>query len=338
MQTGKQKTFWQRPEGVTGIIFLLVAVFGGGLIVYSSLATIFSLLTTTVGLVSFLLILGTITFMLLDNKTRTLVGYMYRSLMRWITGFFVKIDPIEILKSYVQELRGNLSKMNKQIARLRGQMHRLNEMIFNNKKEIESNLSQANQAKDSNQKAQMILMSRKAGRLKESNMKLEDLYRKMEVLFRVLSKMYENSAILVEDIEDQVKIKEQERKAMMAGHSAMKSAMSIIKGDADRKAMFDSALEAIADDVSQKVGEMEQFMSLSDNFMKSIDLQNGIFEEEGLRMLEEWEHKGISLLLGSDKDLIINKANDDTEVLDLSTPLKEPVKLGRTNQYDSFFE
>ena len=338
MQTAKQKSFWQRPEGVTGIIFLLTIIFGGGIIVYSSLATIYSFISTVLGQVSFLLILFTIIFMLLDKKTRTLVGYMYRSLMRWITGFFIKIDPIEILKSYVQDLRGNLSKMNRQIARLRGQMHRLNEMIFNNKKEIESNLTQANQAKDTNQKAQMILMSRKAGRLKDSNIKLEDLYRKMEILFRVLSKMYENSAILVEDIEDQVKIKEQERKAMMAGHSAMKSAMSIIKGDADRKAMFDAALEAIADDVSQKVGEMEQFMSLSDNFMKSIDLQNGIFEEEGLRMLEEWEHKGISLLLGSDKDILINKANDDTEVLDLSTPLKEPVKIGRTNQYDSFFE
>lgn len=338
MHTGKGKSFWQRPEGMTGLIFLLLIAVGGSFLVYSSLATIYALLESTIGLVSFLLVLSLLIYMLLDSKTRTLVGYMYRSLMRWITGFFVKIDPIEILKSYVQDLKGNLSKMKRQIARLRGQMHRLNEMIFNNNREIENKLSQANQAKDSNKKAQMILMSRKAGRLKESNMKLEDLYRKMEIVFRVLSKMYENSAILVEDIEDQVRIKEQERKALMAGHNAMKSALSIIKGDTDRKAMFDAALEAIADDVSQKVGEMEQFMSLSDNFMKSIDLQNGIFEEEGLRMLEEWEKKGISLLLGTDKDTIINKANDDSDVLDLSVPLKQPAKTGRTNQYDSFFE
>ena len=46
-------------------------------------------------------------------------------------------------------------------------------------------------------------------------------------------------------------------------------------------------LEAIADDVSNKVGEMEQFMSMSENFMQSIDLQNGVFEEEGLKMLEK---------------------------------------------------
>ena len=51
--------------------------------------------------------------------------------------------------------------------------------------------------------------------------------------------------------------------------------------------MFDQAMEVIADDVANKVGEMEQFMELSANFMESVDLQNGIFEEEGLKMLEE---------------------------------------------------
>jgi hypothetical protein len=184
----------------------------------------------------------------------------------------------------------------------------------------------------------MILKSRKAGRLKDSNMKLDDLYKRMEVLYRVLSKMYENSAVLAEDIEDQVRLKEQERKAMLAGHSAMKSAMSIIKGDSDKRAMFDSALEAIADDVSNKVGEMERFMEMSENFMSSIDLQNGIFEEKGMQMLDEWEKKSTSLLLGNSKADLISQANDDGDVLDLNEPVKEAQRAGRGNQYDNFFD
>ena len=160
----------------------------------------------------------------------------------------------------------------------------------------------------------------------------------MEVLYRVLSKMYENSSILAEDIEDQVKVKEQERKAMLAGHSAMKSAMNIIKGDSDKKEMFDQALEAIADDVSNKVGEMERFMEMSESFMSSIDLQNGIFEEKGMQMLEKWEKESTSLLLGTEKESIILKAETDNDVLDLNQPIAEPVKTGRTNQYDNFFD
>ena len=334
----KTKSFWNKPEGVTGVIFLILAIFGGGFLLYSFAAALLGFLKTTMGLVAALLLTGGVIYMILDPSTRALITYMYKSMMRWITGLFVEIDPIGILKSYVQDLKLNLTKMNRQIGQLRGQMHKLNEMIINNRKEIDTNLNQASQAASSNQQAQMLLKSRKAGRLKESNLKLEDLYKKMEVLYRVLAKMYENSEILVEDITDQLLVKEQERKAILASTSAMRSAMSVIKGDPDKKAMFDAALEAVADDVANKVGEIERFMEVSQGFMQSIDLQNGVFEEEGLRMLEKWEAESTSLLLGGEKEEILHKAQDESEVLDLNAPISHPEKVGRTNQYDNLFE
>jgi len=118
----------------------------------------------------------------------------------------------------------------------------------------------------------------------------------------------------------------------------MSSAMSVIKGDPDKKAMFDAALEAVAEDVSQKVGEMERFMELSQNFMQSIDLQNGVFEEEGLKMLEKWENESVSLLLGGEKEQLLISANNESDVLDLNAPIKHPEKVGRINQYDNLFE
>lgn len=335
----KPKSFWKKPEGVTGVIFILATVIGIGFITVTTLNSVLALLSTTAGLIVTLLALGTVIFLALDNKSRALFSYMFKSAMRWLTGLFIKIDPISILRGYVDELKTNLKAMRKQIYKLRGQKHKLKEMIINNQKEIDDHLSQANQAKRSNEEAQMILRSRKAGRLQESNVRLDQLYKKMEILDRVLNKMYQNSAILAEDIEDQVTVKETERKALLAGHSAMKSAMNVIKGDSDKKAMFDAALEAIADDVGNKVGEMEQFMSMSENFMQSIDLQNGVFEEQGLKMLEKWEKEGISILLGSDKQKIIDQTNSEDEVLDLNPPpIREPEKLGRSNQYDIFFE
>ncbi|HLF65498.1 MAG TPA: hypothetical protein VI603_17155 [Saprospiraceae bacterium] len=339
MEDYKPKTFWQRPEGKTGLIFMIGLIVGGGILFAGMVPALIALVSNTVGLAVLLLVLGAIIYMVLDPKMRNLVWYIYKSIMRWITGIFVQIDPIGILKSYVEELRDNLRKMNRQISMLRGQMHKLQELIINNRKEIQSNLQLASKAKEADKQAMMILKSRKAGRLRESNMKYEDLYRKMEVLYRVLTKMYENSQILMEDIKDQVDVKEQERKAIHASHSAMRSAMSVIAGDKDKRAMFDQALEAIADDVSQKVGEMERFMEVSENFMQSVDLQNGIFEEEGLRMLEQWEKEGASLLLGAEKETLLMAAQDDSDILDLSAPRKEPVRAeSHRNQYDTFFE
>jgi hypothetical protein len=334
----KPKTFWQRPEGVTGLLFLAGLTVGGGILLFSVLPALVLLAQNTLYLVLMLMALAALIYVVLDPKMRALIGYGYKSIMRWFTGLFVQIDPIGILKGYVEHLQDNLRNMNKQMNKLRGQMHQLNEIIVNNKKEIESNLQLASQAKDANNQAQMVLKSRKAGRLKESNMRLDELYNKMEVLYRVLKRMYENSEVLMEDIKDQVELKEQERKAIHASNSAMRSAMSVIQGDKDKRAMFDEALEAVADDVSQKVGEMERFMEVSSSFMDSIDLQNGVFEEEGLEMLEKWEKESFSMLLGDEKQTLIKKAHSDTDVLDLNEPVKMPERVGHRNQYDNFFE
>ncbi len=335
----KPKSFWKRPEGVTGMIFLTALVIGGGFLLSMLIPFLGLIMSNVLYMTVTLVALGALVYMVLDPKMRNLVWYMYKSVMRWLTGLFVQIDPIGILKSYVENLKDNLRKMNKQIAQLRGQMHKLQEVIHNNRKQIESNLSMASKAREADKQNIMILKSRQAGRLKDSNLRLEDLYRKMEVLYRVLTKMYENSQILMEDIQDQVAVKEQERKAIHASHGAMRSAMSIISGDPDQRAMFDQAMEAIAEDVANKVGEMERFMEMSANFMDSVDLQNGIFEEEGLKMLEKWEKEGVSLILGEEKDHLLLKANDEKDVLDLNQPVKERVKdPAHRNQYDSFFE
>jgi hypothetical protein len=119
----------------------------------------------------------------------------------------------------------------------------------------------------------------------------------------------------------------------------MNSAMNIISGNQDQRHMFDQALEAIADDVSKKVGEMERFMDLSESFMASVDLQNGVFEEEGLKMLDKWEREGESLLLGKEKKSLLLEAEDDAKVLDLNEPIKVPIRTAdHKNQYDNLFD
>jgi len=134
-----------------------------------------------------------------------------------------------------------------------------------------------------------------------------------------LAKMYENSEILLEDTRDQVKVKQAEREAIRTSHSAMSSAMKVISGDKDKKAMFDMAVEAIADDVATKVGEMERFMDMSSRFMDSVDLQNGVFEEEGLKMLEQFENQSQLMLMPS--------KSSKTDTLDLNAA---PEALPRT--------
>ena len=41
----KQKSFWQKPEGVTGTIFLLGLLAGGGYLLYIALPTLIGLMS-----------------------------------------------------------------------------------------------------------------------------------------------------------------------------------------------------------------------------------------------------------------------------------------------------
>lgn len=311
MPNVKEKSFWKRPEGITGLLFLAALVAGGAYLLTSvNWAVIFA---NTLYLAGVLAVLGVVLYMILDPKMRALVGYMYKSIMRGLTSLFVTIDPIGILKNYVEDLQDNLSKMRSQIGKLRGQMRQLTGLMDKNSAEISQQMKLASAAKEKGMDQQMILASRKAARLKESNEKYHALHQRMEVMYRILNKMHDNSEVLLEDTKDQVKLKEQERKVIRTSHSAMKSAMSVISGDPDKRAMFDMAMEAVAEDVANKVGEMERFMEMSANFMDSVDLQNGVFEEEGMRMLEEWEKNSTLLLLGE------GRTKSSSESLDLDS-------------------
>lgn len=334
----QQKTFWKRPEGKTGMFFGLAILAGLGYGAYIFLPVLIGLLQNTITAVLLLAVLAAIVYVIIDPKFRNLLWYMYKSVMRSITGLFVQIDPIGIIESYVDDLRNNLTKMAKQISELKGQMTKLKNEIDSNEKMMKQNLLLAGKAKEKGADSIMVLKARKAGRLQDSNLKLQDLYKKMEVLYKVLCKMYDNSGILLEDIQDEVSVRKREREAIRASHSAMQSAMNIISGNKDRRMMFDQAMEAIADDIGKKVGEMERFMEISDGFMKSIDLQNGVFEEEGLTMLEKWEQESNSLLLGNEKKAIIDNAKTSSIPIDLDAPIKTEHQRGDKTQYSDMFD
>lgn len=324
-----QKSFWKRPEGVTGAIFLTALIAGGGFLLYTFWVPIMNALGSVLAMTLMGIALVAILYMVLDPKTRNLFWYMYKSMMRWVTGIFVQIDPIGILKSYVEDLEDNLAKMRRQISNLRKQMRELENFVKKNLVDMDKSLKIAAAAKAKGDEKQVMLNTRKAARLKETNEKYNKLLKRMQVLHRILRKMDENSEIIIEDTRDQVKVKEQERRAIRASHSAMKSAMNVMSGDPDKRAMFDMALEAIADDLNSKVGEMERFMELSANFMDSVDLQNGVFEEEGLKMLERYEKESTLMLMSS------NKKSEDS--LDLNSPVAQPEKRGEGNNYDNLF-
>ena len=332
----KPKSFWEKPEGTTGMVFAAGGIVLGGMVLYKALPYLLALTWGLLELTVAGLSLAAILYVVFDPRFRNLLFFAYKSVMRFITGVFVTIDPIGIIKNYVQTLKDNLAKINKQISNVKGQIVMLKTQIAENQKQIKQNFQTANAAGNDDRFAlNKKLAMRSAGRLNNSTKTLQDMQIKLEGLYRILNKTYEAADFLIKDIEDDIKIKERERNAILASHSAIRAAMKIIKPEDDKKVMFDTALEYMAEDIGSKVGDIEHFMEISQSFMNGVDLQNGVFEEQGWELLEQWEKKD-SPLLKENKPMLLAKANDLSEILDLDNPI-EKEKIPRPNQFDSLF-
>jgi hypothetical protein len=334
----KPKTFWEKPEGTTGMIFGALGLIAGGFGLYKLLPFLITLTQNLFTLIGLGLGLAGTIYVIADPKFRNLLFYAYKSVMRGATSIFITIDPIGIIENYVDTLKDNLRKINLQISNLRGQIEIVKEQITSNERQVKQNMLQVQAASKEPKRyaLQQKLATRSAGRLTESNKTLKELLVKLEGLYRCLNKTQEAADFLIQDIEDDVSVKKIERKTILASHSAIKSAMKIINPKDDKKAMFDAALEFMAEDVGNKVGDIEHFMEVSEGFLSGVDLQNGIFEAQGWELLEQWEKEG-SPVLKENKALLLARAADDNDKLDLDNPIVKE-KIPRNNQFEGLFK
>ncbi|MFA5067524.1 MAG: hypothetical protein WC466_05735 [Candidatus Izemoplasmatales bacterium] len=296
------KRFFDRPEGKVGKFFLFLMAIGGAIGLYKLLPYIIILLTNTLHAMLLIGAIISIIFIVTNKKVQTLASFAFKMIMRYITGVFVELNPIEIIKIHIENLEKNHLKMNDHIIKLSGEINLLERRIGSNKKDIEQSLKIASSAKEQQIKGQAWVEARKAGRRRDGTIKLSELHSKIMKINNVLRKMYEVSGYVIEDLKDDVEQKQIEYRTIKRAHAALVSSMSIINGDPNERAMFELALEKMEEDVSYKLGAMDRFMDLSEGLVQNIDIEQGIFAEDGMMMLEEYEKGGFDLLFNDFAD------------------------------------
>jgi hypothetical protein len=81
LQESKPKSFWNRPEGTTGMLFAAGALLGGGYLLYQALPFLITLASNTLYLAGLLIALAAVIYMILDPKMRNLIFYIYKSII-----------------------------------------------------------------------------------------------------------------------------------------------------------------------------------------------------------------------------------------------------------------
>jgi hypothetical protein len=290
MQT-KLKTFWEKPEGKTGMLALAAILAGGVIGFVKILPWLITLASNTLHLIFLLGAIGLILFLVTNPQIRATVSVVFKLIMKKLTSAIIKTDPLAILGLKVKEMEENLEKVGESLTKLNQTKAQLERDISKNATTIETSMKQAAFAQKQGVQEQIYLKTRQAGRLQKSNMTLKELFTKVETMHRVLTKIYKNSAVVIADTKDEIDISAKEYQTVKAATSAMRSAMNLINGNKDKRAIYEEAYEVLSNDIANKSGELEQMLEMSESFMSNIDLQNGLLQEDGLKMLEAWEKK-----------------------------------------------
>jgi hypothetical protein len=307
LSDGKKKGFFQKPENITSLLILM----GLGLLGFKFLDVVLPALNrvldyaleTTFKTVLLGSVLAIVTWVVTSKDLHKLAGLGYMMLMRKLTTFVVELDPIEIMRGYRRTLDANLDEISKGIGDLRGQARALEEQIQKTADKLQRSQALAFEAQkrassgQTGMKTEFLLQARKAGRLEKSGTTYQGLLARIKAHIAVMMKIQEAAKFMVADIEDTIEEESKKREMVTASFKAMKGARRILAAN-DQRELYDMALEANARDYSAKLGEIEQFMEDSKHFINTMDLENGVYEEEALAKLGEWEKRSQNLLTG----------------------------------------
>jgi hypothetical protein len=288
----EKRSFWSRPEGVLGLV-VLAGLAGTGLYYYNQIVEfLIKVAANTLQLALLLAALGVVVFLVTSRDVRTAVFFLFKTLMRKIAGLVIQLDPIAILKIYIDDLKQKRQKMQGQIDILAGQLVKLNKKINENNELIQQKFSEANKASSMTDRPGMketaSLATIEGAGLQQMNEKLLPLQRNMKNVLAFMEKVNQSADYIIKETEIKVRLKEVEYKIVKESSSALRTAVSIFKGDPDKKFYFDESMEYIQDDMSQKLGEMKRAMDLSMDFINSVDVQNGILSDKGEAMLQAY--------------------------------------------------
>lgn len=303
----QKKGFFQKPENFTMILVYI----GLGLLGFTFLDSILPMvvrvldfaLEATWKAVALATMLMLVTWVITSKDLHRVFWIYQQQLMKKLTSIVVELDPIAIMESYVRSLKKNDEEISEGISGLRGQQHKLEERIAKTASSLQkSQLMMVEAHKKisggrNDLKSTFLLQSRKAGRLEKSSVTYQGLLARIKAHIAIMVKVQEAARFMIADIEDTVVEEKDKREMIHASFKAMKGARRIMASN-DKRELYDMALEANARDYQNKLGEIEQFMYDSKNFIDTMDLENGVYEAEALAKLEEWEARSQKLMGG----------------------------------------
>lgn len=320
----KKVSPWEKPGGTLGMIVAGLAIGGGCIVLYKILPFLISLTTNLLTLTLLVLALAGIGFLITNKRFRQTCSMLYFMVMRKITGLIIEIDPIAIVENKVKEMKKKILDIERQMGSLNGLNKQNERKIEEKKRQLQHEIDRLNEYNKNNKRAEAGVAERQAVRLQSA---IERQIKRLEdskKWYEILKSLKHAAELTVLDTENEVNDRKEEFESIKAQHKAFSSIMSIMKGDPDQMEDFTRAMDFMAYDITQKLGEMSNVIDETGGLLSQFAIEEGVASKRADELLQRYEANGI--------DGLFSAFENKKQPVMIETQAKQ--KVGGTQYFD----
>ena len=299
---------WQQPEKVAGWLVLAglagTAVYFWGRILPFLVDMVFDTVKLGIGLGGLFVL-----FLLVTNK-RIHAGLWYagQRILRTMAGLFVNTDPIGIMEDYISNTEKEARKMDAEVGHIEGAHELVKRKLADNTAQMKEYLALANSATRQGEKDAAEAYASRAAQLEDYNRRLQPMATTTANVTVVMRQILKAALRQIDGSKFKVGLLKDEYQLVKRTSSGMRAAMNILRGDPDKKYFFDLATDRVAQDMAQQLGQIKQAMRYSQEFVKEMDIQNGVMSEKGQRLLDKYQKGEFSAIMDNEPPVRLNVA------------------------------
>ena len=285
-----KKSPWEKPGGKLGMVVAGLGIAGAGYLLYLLLPFMISLASNVLYLILMLFGIGILGYILTNKKFWSTFKLVYFTIMRRITGFFIKIDPVAILEDYIRDLKKRIKEVDDNITQVRGLIKK------NSRKLVEVTEKRDNtvlECKMYRKSGQISFAQQKEGLLVLYEKSVADRTARLETSKKwldALTKLQQYATFSVTINEEKVKLFKDEYEELKAQGKAFRSIKSALAGDPDMMENFETAIEIMENEISGNIGEIESMIDETNGLLGQADMENAVISAKATAILQKYEN------------------------------------------------
>ena len=291
---------WEKPGGTTGMIVLGVVVGAIAINITPIMNFIAAACASTLSAIGMAAALFLVLYCLFDPRIRNIGSTIYFMIMRKIEGLLVDYDPISIVKRKIMQMNNKIQEITDNMGKLRGLIDKSEKRIQDKKKQCDHDFQLLNKYKEAGKVQDAAVYERQVARLTEVIKNSETRLIQSKQWYEIMGKLKHQAELTVLDATNEVNERVEEWEMIKAQHKAFTSIVGIINGKDDQFSLFTRAMDHMADDISQKLGEMSFIIEETGGLMSKIDMDNLVMSDKANALLAQYNSGGLdAVLLGS---------------------------------------